>query len=398
MSSSQANLRRKRGSRPASSTKLTGSAKPPTDTKKTDTSGPYDKNFLQLLIDSGIYSYAYRTLDGEKGPKPNNWHEINLRLKRHRPSLSPSAFSNKDFEEFEEVNTLLANEKKVTNKIMPFIAGKSKEHKYIEEDIYFTNFAPLIEDNLTTARPDVYYGASPQQIRREIRDKLSDQIIPSKQKNLPMLPNFFLEAKGPDGSMAVADRQACYDGTLGARAMLSLRSYGQEKPVYDNNSYTITSTYCGGMLKLYTTHPVQSDSHGGRPEYYMTHLRSFAMSDTVETFREGATAFRNARDLAKEWRDEAINQANERALHGEPVVLDTNFGLTYSSTTASSSYGLSVTGVVRQESRTSLNDRPSIDDHEDSESSPDPIAPENRIPVKRSNRELKRAYRRQHRQ
>ncbi|EEH40420.1 hypothetical protein PAAG_02475 [Paracoccidioides lutzii Pb01] len=31
-----------------------------------------------------------------------------------------------------------------------------------------------------------------------------------------MAPNFFLEAKIPDGSLAVATRQACYDGALGA--------------------------------------------------------------------------------------------------------------------------------------------------------------------------------------
>jgi hypothetical protein len=37
------------------------------------------------------------------------------------------------------------------------------------------------------------------------------------------------------------------------------------------------------------------------------------MADTAETFRQGATYYRNARDWAKEQRDEAIRRANERA-------------------------------------------------------------------------------------
>jgi hypothetical protein len=45
------------------------------------------------------------------------------------------------------------------------------------------------------------------------------------QHDLPIAPNFFLAAKGPDGSAAVAKRQACYDGALGERGMHSLQSY-----------------------------------------------------------------------------------------------------------------------------------------------------------------------------
>ena len=62
---------------------------------------------------------------------------------------------------------------------------------------------------------------------------------------------------------------------------------------------------------MYTSHPAQPNGPGSRSEYYMTQLRSFAMTDTAETFRQGATAFRNVRDW-KEQRDEAIRWANER--------------------------------------------------------------------------------------
>ena len=58
----------------------------------------------------------------------------------------------------------------------------------------------------------------------------------------------------------------------------------------------------------------------------MTQLRSFALTDTIDTFRQGATAFRNGRDLAKEWRDEFIIAANERvgSLNAEPSTLESS--------------------------------------------------------------------------
>lgn len=54
-----------------------------------------------------------------------------------------------------------------------------------------------------------------------------------------------MEVKGPDGSGAVAKRQACYDGAVGARGIHALRSFGVEdsKTVYDNHAYTITTAY-----------------------------------------------------------------------------------------------------------------------------------------------------------
>ncbi|QSS48831.1 hypothetical protein I7I53_08962 [Histoplasma capsulatum var. duboisii H88] len=127
-----------------------------------------------------------------------------------------------------------------------------------------------------------------------------------------MVLNFFLEAKGPDGSLSVATRQACYDGALGARGMHSLQTYRQDGPIYDNNMYTLTSTYHGGTLNLYTTHIKKSDDSDGRPEYIMTQLKGWSMTSDLETFRQGASAYRNARDWAKEKRDEFIGMANKR--------------------------------------------------------------------------------------
>lgn len=88
---------------------------------------------------------------------------------------------------------------------------------------YDRNFQQHLTDGtLVPGNPDRYFGARPEQLDRQIRDELNDQIIPSTQHDFPMAPNFFLAVKGPDGSASVAKKQACYDGALGARGMHSL--------------------------------------------------------------------------------------------------------------------------------------------------------------------------------
>jgi hypothetical protein len=60
-------------------------------------------------------------------------------------------------------------------------------------------------------------GAHPEQLDRRVRSELGDLIVPSTQHNLPVVPNSFLELKGPGNSVAVAKRQALYAVAFGAR-------------------------------------------------------------------------------------------------------------------------------------------------------------------------------------
>lgn len=287
------------------------------DTTNTTSSTPYSRNFQQNLIDHGIYPDGYEYPDGRIPAAPDNWEEINVRLVKPRPSLSPSKFSDEDFRKFKRADTHASKEKPVITSVIPIIEGDIGDPKCAGGEYVFGNLAPLTDGTLAQAKPDHFYGARPEQLNRQIRSELSDRIIPSTQDDLPMLPNFFLEAKGPDGSLAVATRQACYDGALGARGMHSLQSYRQDEFTYDNNAHTITSTYHGGQLKLYTTHLAEPRGPDCRPEYIMTQLRSFSLTDMYDTFRQGVSAYRNARDWAKEKRDEFIRLANERHSEAE---------------------------------------------------------------------------------
>jgi hypothetical protein len=308
MSSSQSQSRGRK--RTATTTSKTTSTSRTTASRNTRT---YDRDFQQNLIDHGVYPYAYEYPNGRVPTKPSNWTEINQRLAQPRPSLSPSRFSEKEFKEFIRADAHAFKEKQVINSVIPIMEGKVGDGKCVTGDIPFNNLDHLTDGTIAPAKPDLFYGARPEQLDRRVRTELSSRIIPSTQNDLPMAPNFFLEAKGPDGSLAVAGRQACYDSALGARGIQSLQSYGESEPVYDNNAYTIASIYHGGTLKLYTSHPLQPREPGSEPEYYMNQLRGWLLTDNLETFRQGANAYRNSKDWAKEKRDKFIEAANGRA-------------------------------------------------------------------------------------
>lgn len=149
-------------------------------------------------------------------------------------------------------------------------------------------------------------------------------IVPIKHTNVPVAPNFFLEAKAPRGGADVPRRQACYDGAYGARATHSLQSYGEDEPVYDGNAYSYSSTYHAGTgtLQLYAHHIAAPTDPEGRPEYHMTQIDGYFMTGNRKSFVEGATAFRNARDLAQYHRDEFIQCANARARRSNVLPVD----------------------------------------------------------------------------
>ncbi|EED22704.1 conserved hypothetical protein [Talaromyces stipitatus ATCC 10500] len=294
----------------SSTSRSTSRSTRPSRTETTRSSGPYDRDFQQHLIDYGIYPHAYDYPDGRRPPKPSNWSEIKERLARPRASLSPSKFTEEAHESFVRSDANAFKEKQVTESVISMIEGNSGDVRCVSGGVTFGNFAPLTDGTLKPGNPDRYYGARPEQLRRDIRSELSGRIKPSTQDDLPILPNFLLAAKGPDGSLAVAGRQASYDGALGARAMHTLQTYKQEEPKFDNNAYTLTNIYHGGTLKMFTSHPSKT-TNSDRPEYYMTQLRSFALTDSIDTFREGATWFRNGRDWAKEQRENAIRRAND---------------------------------------------------------------------------------------
>lgn len=216
---------------------------------------------------------------------------------------------------------------------MPTIMGNTGNKFYSAGNIEFTNLVPLAP-GISNAKPDGYDGARPGGIAPQVRRDLNDVIIPSTSHHLPALPNNLTEVKGPSGRSDQLRRQCQNAGAIGARSMFELQNYGNSVPMYDGNAYaTVGSYHAGeGSLRMYATHPRQSSS--GQTEYHMTQLEAYAMTGSIQNFRQGATALRNSRDLSKEQRDRFIANANATAqtLAATPTSAST----TASRTTASS--------------------------------------------------------------
>ncbi|KEY64855.1 hypothetical protein S7711_10778 [Stachybotrys chartarum IBT 7711] len=300
----------------SNSSRRTKSTKATTISSKARRSSAYDDNFEQHLTDHNIYL----PLRNPQAPKPD-LEDTRLLLSASRPSLSPSRFDDSAFEDLLQKNET-KSEGTIMRNVIPIIAGNTNILN--EGSLPFTNFESLTESLTVNAVPDFFDGAPPGDVDKRMREDLSQMIVPTKHANVPVAPNFFLEAKAPGGGADVARRQACLDGAYGARAMHSLQIYGEEEPVYDGNAYTYSSTYHAGTgtLQLYAHHTTAPTDPEGRQGYHMTQIDAYALTGSRKGFVEGATAFRNARDLARRHRDKFIRQANARASRSDALPVD----------------------------------------------------------------------------
>lgn len=276
----------------------------------TGRSSAYDRDFEQKLVDNNIYPEEYEFPDGSFPPLPDNADYILDQMRQPRPSLSPSKFGDEVFRQFKRANAQARDEDDVITNILPTILGDGDRVHRSASNKPLTNLAPIAPEEFKDIKPDRYYGAPPEQIDRCVRRDLNHQIIPSTDTRNPNAANFFLEAKGPDGSAAVKARQACYDGALGARGMHALQNYRQAEPTYDNNAHTYSATYHDGTVKLYSHHLTEPPMPGQPPNYYMNQLDSVSLTGNPNTCRYGIGAVRNTRDLAAEKRNLLIDQAN----------------------------------------------------------------------------------------
>lgn len=128
------------------------------------------------------------------------------RQRQTRRSLSPTRFSQEDYETFVQADADAAKEKQVTSTVIPIIQGDIGDNKCVSGGIPFTTLQHLTDGAIVPGNPDVYHGARPELLNRRIRDELNEYIIPSTQEDLLVAPNFFVAVKGPDGSAAVAKR------------------------------------------------------------------------------------------------------------------------------------------------------------------------------------------------
>jgi hypothetical protein len=247
------------------------------------------------LLNSHVYPAAYIYPDGRGrvASPPRNLEEINRILTQPGRSLSLSQFPDEKFRKFQRAST-----RQVRPYLNPILEGDVKSGDFVGGQVSLSNLECGVDGLGVSDNPYLYHGTHIQQLDQRVRNKLSHCIMPSTHSNALIAPNFFLEVRESNESSAVAKRQARYHGALGVRGMQKLQSYGQSEPVYDENAY-ITSTCCDGTLMMHATH-ITPAAGRRRPEYHTTLCNGFFLAGNPDACRQGLTAYRNARDWAKE--------------------------------------------------------------------------------------------------
>ncbi|KAL9034757.1 MAG: hypothetical protein Q9180_005231 [Flavoplaca navasiana] len=277
----------------------------------------YSLNFQQHLVDHGCY------LPMHEGPlgsvHPQNFDHILDRLESPIPSLP--ALTEKDFSDFKSINKSCHSEQDVIANVVNLL---ERRHMPREMSVVFNNLNKLTIPSISNPGPDWYDGVEPEKLDVVVRNYLDKLIVPASDKSVACLPNFFLELKGPKGSVSTLVRQGWYAGTLGARGVHELRDWWEPHQLEDMKAYTIVATYEPVQLTLifYTVHPIRSDNTAHRPlsslpmrhySYHMIKLKSYVLDNDLDSFNKGLWALQNAREWAKEQRDRLVDGCNVKA-------------------------------------------------------------------------------------
>ncbi|KAL3485409.1 hypothetical protein BJX62DRAFT_229541 [Aspergillus germanicus] len=225
----------------------------------------YSNNFEDHLINHSIYLPGYKYPDGREPASPSNLEEIKEIIAAPRASVS--THSKDDFETFAITYWKVRTEQEAKVSVISILEGRTSGHA--GKNRRFANLAHLTDGIQIHAKPDIYHGARAAKLDNAILNKLNDLIVPSQTDGLPVL---------------------------------------------DNNAYTISATYCRGLLELYATHIASPGRNLGVPEYVMTRLGEWAIHAIMESFQQGLSAYRNAREWARKKRDEAVAAANKKAV------------------------------------------------------------------------------------
>lgn len=309
-------VRDERLARAMSSRQSQALSQPTSSTAATSRTGSQSINAYHRDFERNLLNHSIHPINGSEKP---DLTEAMAALPVRRASLSPDRFTEQDFDTLRTNHELVKNETEVVAHIVSKITGPLQRQHPSSADTVFGNLDVLTDGTIVRAKPDLYYGANLVEVNRSVLAQLDKHISPSTQAEHSLAPNFFVEAKGPDGRSSVLQKQIRYDGAIGSRCMHSLQNYGVDNPQYDGRARSFSATYLGTTLQLYAHHVTAPRTKEDRPGYHTTELRAYAITDQREMFIQGVTAFRNLRDFAKRERDALISAANARAppLHGD---------------------------------------------------------------------------------
>lgn len=195
-----------------------------------------------------------------------------------------------------------------------------------QKNLSFEKLKDLIDDFIIKTQSDLYDESWSVDLDKRIWEELSFYIVSSMNTAASCLLNFFTKGKGFNDNTEVCKNQALYDDVLDACEIHKLQSYVDSGTTYDNNAYTITSTYHDDSetLIVYTIHFTLFKDVKRFIEYHITQLRFFAMTDASDIFWQKASLLRNVRELTKEKWEELITVTNDKTLNMENSDLESS--------------------------------------------------------------------------
>ncbi len=269
------------------------------------------------MIDHSIFPPRYHLTQ-----KPANLGDIQTRLKRRRPSLDQARFSDDDFSEFEKNNEEAKSKSSALALVFSTFIGKL-DIPHVQKSS-FQNLRCLTDGSIPMPRPEFYDGAHPSKIGWELQEDLAKLIMPSTNPSVPILPTFLMTVAAPKTSPKCLMRAAWYYGAFAARAVHQLRCRIPSQALNDKKAYVITADYAAdsAILDLYVTHTVLADDPAV-PLQYHTVLCGRWFLDDAEAYRTAISALRNAREWARDQRDDLIRLANGVAMRSCVMISET---------------------------------------------------------------------------
>ena len=269
------------------------------NSKKSKTSRAYDANFETMLRTRDI------KLPGWDTSRPANFDELVAVMKRPASKPIDQGILNSQYEKIFRSIEQGTSEDKVKTNVFTKIRGDDDEKYPNAMNKLCTGWARLFPDvELFRAKPDYLEGLPSDSGTRLLRQQLKPYVAPLEDG--PCLPNFFLELKGPVGTIECAKRQALYDGTLGARGMLCARRAATDRE-FDNIAQTFSGIYASDNLRLYAHWVTQPQGVNSDYHYHMCTLGQYIITTSAEDFQTAVMAFRNLRDHAAQLRTSIAN-------------------------------------------------------------------------------------------
>ena len=258
----------------------------------------YTAPWEQHLIDFGIYFDGYNRTQA-----PTNLSDIQARLKRRRPLLGNF---DDDYQEFLEKNEEVNSKKSAMALVISTLLGNLEIPH--EQGILFSNLTSLTDGSIPMPKPDFYDGLHPSAIECGLREDLAKFIMPSNNPSAAILPTFLMTVPASAMPMDYHMRAAWYYGVFAARGIHRLRCRIPLQELNNKRAYVLTATYDPECMKLslYTTHVVMTNNKAAPIEYHTAACASISMDDDVEEFRVAVSALRNAREWARDQREELI--------------------------------------------------------------------------------------------